>query len=73
MSKYLYYLDKMNNYEKRLDTILASRQSLYYENKYYGQNHSIIENNISEYQYDNYLRYLNSINSFSKLLYSWFI
>ena len=48
----------MNNYEKRLDTILASRQSLYYENKYYGQNHSLIENNISEYQYDNYLRYL---------------
>lgn len=58
MSKYLNYLDKMKNYEKRLDTILSSRQSMYYENKYYGSINGIVNNDLSEFQYDNYLRYL---------------
>ena len=57
-SKYLEYLDKMNNYERRLDTILSSRQSLYYQNKYYGTNNSLLDENLNEFKDFGFLRYL---------------
>lgn len=57
-SKYLVYLDKMNNYERRLDTILSSRQSMYYQNKYYGEDNGLLDSNLSEFEINGFLKYL---------------
>ena len=60
LSKYLTYLDKLSNYNERLDSKIAYYKSLEYEKDFYNSDNNISVENFDIYKKDNMLKALRN-------------